>query len=477
MKLRRKQLLALCLALFMATTPAFAGLQEALNEMFVSNTTSAGVYESQTRGGLVGGSGTFRAPGRSVNLLTFDPPRLDAGCGGIDFFGGSFSFINADQLVALFRQIAANAVGAAFKRAIDLISPDLGKLMQDFQNKLQALNQMAKNTCAIANAIVQMPTDPGPAAKMVQDAGEKVRSIGGAAVDLFKATLDFYSSPSKDVKAMVENGQCTDCGNVIWKSLTDNEAEKLFGAADTDQIGARTIIMSLTGTEVFAAGETTDDPPVGTVFAHTFGLSEFRKGKNGGVPQVVWSCGSQTGRNQCLSPYLKELSFDGAEGYVRTMLFGSSSGVEVTTGSIIEKITNCTGGASNNVCAFSSAHKEFIAMAPAPVLSLMRNLQHTPAAMQSLAADMVEPIADLVTVSYGEAAIAAVRQAQSGTKVKVTARFSARLTELESELSALRAQGALARERIMRQSDYATKISKSNPSLWVGVQGRKGVSK
>ena len=477
MKRLHTRILISCLSLFVLVTPASAGLQEALNEMFVSNTTSAGVYESQTRGGFVGGSGTFRAPGRSVNLLTFDPPRLDAGCGGIDFFGGSFSFINADQLIALFRQIAANAVGAAFKRAIDLLSPELGKVMQDFQNKLQALNQMAKNTCAIANAIVQMPTDPGPAARMVQDAGEKIRSIGGAAVDLFKATLDFYSSPGKDVKGMVDNGQCTDCGNVIWKALTDNEAERLFGAADTDQIGARTIIMSITGTEVFTAGNTADDPPVGLSYYHTFGLSEFRNGKSGGTPLTVWSCGTQTGRNQCLTPTPKTLSFNGAEGYVRTMLFGYSTGVEVTSGSIIDKITNCTGGANNNVCAFSSAHKEFIAMAPAPVLSLLRSLQHTPSAMQSLAADMVEPIADLVTIAYGEAAIAAVRQAQTGTKVKLTARFSTRVTELESELSALRAQGALARERIMKQSDYAIKISKSNPSLWVGVQGRKGIQK
>lgn len=477
MKLLSKKLVTLAIALSIATAPATAGLSEALNEMFVSNTTSAGAYESQTRGGFVGGSGMFRAPGRSVNLLSFDPPRLDAGCGGIDFFGGSFSFINADQLVALFRQIAANAVGAAFKRAIDLISPDLGKLMQDFQNKLQALNQMAKNTCSIANAVVQYATDPGPASKQVQDAGEKIRSAAGAATDLFAATLDFFSTPSKDVKEMVDNGNCTDCGNVIWKALTDNEAEKLFGAADTDQTGARIIIMSLIGTEIFSAGETTDDPPVGVTYLHSFGLSEFRKGKNGGTPLNALDCGGSTGRNKCLSPALKALNFDGAEGYVRTMLFGSSTGNNVSTGSIIDKISNCTGGSGNNVCAFSSAQKEFIAMAPAPVLSLMRNLQHTPAAMQSLAADMLEPIADLVTVSYGEAAIAAARQAHTGTKVKLTARFSTRITELESELNMLRAQGALARERIMKQSDYAAAISKSNPSLWVGVQGRRGGTK
>lgn len=477
MKMLRTKLVALSVALSIAAWPAQAGLKEALNEMFIGNVTSPGAYESQTRGGFVGGSGMFRAPGRSVNLLAFDPPRLDAGCGGIDFFGGSFSFINADQLVALFRQIAANAVGVAFKRAIDLISPDLGKLMQDFQNKLQSLNQMAKNTCSIANSVVKFATDPGPAAKEIQDAGEKVRTASGAAIDLFKATIDFFTSPSKDVKEMVADGKCTDCGNVIWKALTDNEAEKQFGAADSDQIGARIIIMSLIGTEVFAAGATANDPPVGLAFTHSFGLTEFRKGKHGGTPLNALDCGGSTGRNQCLAPTLKPLDFDGAEGYVRTMLFGSPSGIDVSNGSIIDKITNCTGGSGNNVCAFTAVQKEFVAMAPAPVLSLMRNLQHTPAAMQSLAADMLEPIADLVTVSYGEAAIAAARQAQSGAKVKLTARFSARISELESELNMLRAQGALARERIMKQSDYAAAINKNNPSLWIGLQGRRGGAK
>ncbi|MDN4704685.1 conjugal transfer protein TraH [Vibrio parahaemolyticus] len=43
------------------------------------------------------------------NLVSFTPPSWKAGCGGVDMFGGSFSFINAEQLVTMMRAVAANA--------------------------------------------------------------------------------------------------------------------------------------------------------------------------------------------------------------------------------------------------------------------------------------------------------------------------------------------------------------------------------
>ena len=106
--------LAVALALALGCGPARAGLRDALDSMFVANATRPGAFESQTRGGFVGGSLVARAPIRSINIVTFDAPRLNAGCGGLDLFGGSFSFIDASQLVALLRSIATNAVGALF---------------------------------------------------------------------------------------------------------------------------------------------------------------------------------------------------------------------------------------------------------------------------------------------------------------------------------------------------------------------------
>ncbi|NEH47161.1 TraH family protein, partial [Rhizobium leguminosarum] len=98
-----------------------AGLKEAMNDMFVTTSTSAQTYNSQRLMGVYGGSLSIRSPGRGINIVQFAPPRIDAGCGGIDIFFGSFSFINGAQFEQLLRSIAANATGFAVKAAIKLM--------------------------------------------------------------------------------------------------------------------------------------------------------------------------------------------------------------------------------------------------------------------------------------------------------------------------------------------------------------------
>jgi conjugative transfer pilus assembly protein TraH len=48
---------------------------------------------------------------------------------------GSFSFINKAQFVALLQNIGANAVGYAFKLALQSISPDIDKLLPSFRTR------------------------------------------------------------------------------------------------------------------------------------------------------------------------------------------------------------------------------------------------------------------------------------------------------------------------------------------------------
>ncbi|WP_204340055.1 conjugal transfer protein TraH, partial [Rhizobium leguminosarum] len=92
-----------------------------MNDMFVTTSTSAQTYNSQRLMGVYGGSLSIRSPGRGINIVQFAPPRIDAGCGGIDIFFGSFSFINGAQFEQLLRSIAANATGFAVKAAIKLM--------------------------------------------------------------------------------------------------------------------------------------------------------------------------------------------------------------------------------------------------------------------------------------------------------------------------------------------------------------------
>src|SRR5690606_37988731 len=77
--------------------PAHASLADELDDMF-SNVTAPGSFSTTLRQGWAGGGVGIRAPIRNISVISFDPPRLSAGCGGIDLFGGSFSFINSEQL-------------------------------------------------------------------------------------------------------------------------------------------------------------------------------------------------------------------------------------------------------------------------------------------------------------------------------------------------------------------------------------------
>ena len=94
---------AVGLALASISMPQAAGLQSKMDSVFgeMSNISRPGVFETQRRGVLSGGSMYVRSPIMNTDLINFQAPSFKAGCGGVDFFGGSFSFINADQFVQL----------------------------------------------------------------------------------------------------------------------------------------------------------------------------------------------------------------------------------------------------------------------------------------------------------------------------------------------------------------------------------------
>ena len=113
--------LALSLTLFSPGQASAASLDDTLGGVFdnvMSNTTDAGRYDTMRRGVITGGRFSARTKITRANLMYFDPPSMSAGCGGIDLFGGSFSFINKDQLIQLARATAQNAVGLLFESAL-----------------------------------------------------------------------------------------------------------------------------------------------------------------------------------------------------------------------------------------------------------------------------------------------------------------------------------------------------------------------
>ena len=236
-------------ALFASAATAHADVQSQLNTMFnnMSNTTAPGAYETASRGVLTGGSFRARNQIATTPLVSFRPPSVQAGCGGIDMFAGSFSYINAAQFVQTLRSVASNAVGVAsgyaFKLALKTMCPSCESTMAELHNKVQALNEMFSNSCQLAQGIV---TDTFSALGAEQMGKESTKSITAGLTDVFgswKSGSDGKTSGERLNEAGLLEF-CKDKGNILWCEMQRK------GVSSSYQYGNREtqeMIMSLTG--------------------------------------------------------------------------------------------------------------------------------------------------------------------------------------------------------------------------------------
>ena len=118
------------------------------------NTTGPTAFDGQASGHWTLGNLYMRAPVRSEPIATVSLPSFRAGCGGIDAFAGSFSFIDSDQLIAFGRALAQNAAGFAFELALETISPVIAETMSKLRALAQWVNNQNLDSCETAQALV-----------------------------------------------------------------------------------------------------------------------------------------------------------------------------------------------------------------------------------------------------------------------------------------------------------------------------------
>ncbi len=121
---------------------------------FASNTTQPGVWQGQAAGYAYGGSLYARTRVKNIQLISMTLPDINAGCGGIDAYLGSFSFINGDQLQRFVKQIMSNAAGYFFDLALQTTVPEI-KTAKDFLQKMASdINSMNLSSCQVAQGLV-----------------------------------------------------------------------------------------------------------------------------------------------------------------------------------------------------------------------------------------------------------------------------------------------------------------------------------
>lgn len=247
----------------LASTAVNAGpLQNQLDNVFNSmvNTTTPGAYESQRRGVLAGGSVYVRNKVVNTQIASLAPPSWKGGCGGIDFFGGSFSFINADQFVQLLRSVASNALGYAFQLALSSTCGECMATIGKLQDIIQKLNQYAGNSCQLAQGIVNDSWNAMGYAK--NNKAMTDASLIGAFDDIFEATNNMGGG--NDAQREVANSnkipeEKKPYGNLVWRELKRNNTAQWYQVALGSSTQVHEMLMSLSGTIIVQKPEDTKD--------------------------------------------------------------------------------------------------------------------------------------------------------------------------------------------------------------------------
>lgn len=237
--------LAVIFSLFITPLAARADINAELQEMFnswgfSSTSTSGGAYEGQTRGYYTGGSVVAKSPIKNINLVSFSPPSITAGCGGIDFHTGAFSFINLDQFTNTLRAIGQNATGYAFSLALEVISPTIAGQLQKLQNFMNQINQMSSNSCYAAKTLVNSAYSLFREGTLSGCVSSSVAT--GSVLDRIDARLACTNNPRTGQDAATAQNKEGDkyLGNVVW----DATGKFSWG------YDSRILAMSLLGTWV-----------------------------------------------------------------------------------------------------------------------------------------------------------------------------------------------------------------------------------
>ena len=120
---------------------------------------SPGYFEGQKRGYMTTGSFSARWYTSNDYLFTAEPPRVKAGCGGIDVFLGGFSFLNFDYLVQKLQRILQSAPAAAFDIALSVLCEPCSKTIKSLEAMTDSLNSIQLDDCKAAKVLVAKAFD------------------------------------------------------------------------------------------------------------------------------------------------------------------------------------------------------------------------------------------------------------------------------------------------------------------------------
>jgi len=264
----------------------YADVGGEMDVMFGTMMTQSAPYADFSRGVISGGSFQVRNKvTRPPSLLAFTPPNADAGCGGIDMYGGSLSFVSADKMVEFIRQTAGPQVASyAFKVAIETMCPTCSQKMAELEKFVTKMNANMLEECYMYDYLSEKVGDPSEVGQDIRDSAEKAivnlgyvsDSAAGANNDANQDATLGANDPDK-LKEMT--------GNFVWKALKESDAGGWFAKGGDD---FNYIMLSMVGTPI--AKPVADGVEISNIEAITDWRNQPVQQLIKGGELSVWTC-------------------------------------------------------------------------------------------------------------------------------------------------------------------------------------------
>ncbi|MBN2569287.1 MAG: conjugal transfer protein TraH [Deltaproteobacteria bacterium] len=203
-------------------------------------TTPAGHFEGQKRGYWTGGAFSGRVHTSRDYLATVMPPKLSAGCGGIDIFSGGISLLDFDYLVQKMQNILQAAPAAAFDIALNVLCEPCANTIKSLEAIADSLNQLQLDDCKASRAVVAKIMSPlagNNSAKQAQLHAETSKFMASSGIEgnwtKLKEKLDgiWDNNPPSETKPD-DTGMLSGCPAII-KQVFLTTGSLLKNVADT----------------------------------------------------------------------------------------------------------------------------------------------------------------------------------------------------------------------------------------------------
>lgn len=213
-----------------------------------ANFTGATAYEGQRAGIISGGSAFIRTQPRNTQIASLQLPSFRAGCGGIDVFGGAFSYVTADEMVATLEAIMAQSAAYFFKAALHSLTPMLGEIAGQLEEIQQFANDANIDSCETAQLIGQGMFDQ--VSSVATQSCKIFLSMSGGAADRLAAAKDCGAGgrTSQVLNALPDGSLKDSIGvdtNLVWSVI---QKDAFLGDAGNELIAE--LFMTMTGTVI-----------------------------------------------------------------------------------------------------------------------------------------------------------------------------------------------------------------------------------